>query len=224
MNNSDFVVDWETIGTTPDSVVLSLAFTPFKRDELKTFQEYIDDTYYWKFELSHQIELGRVTNQSTLDWWEKQDPEVKNSQFEPTPDDVDLVTMLRELKAACQEHNITNKSMGWCRGTSFDFPIFTNIIDQVKDQIPPDEMKLNGAFFPCAFWNQRDIRSYIAGLMVDPELTRVPLPKGSIDGFKHHDPIHDCARAILHIKYAEAYAKGEIEIPEKGDVDENSNK
>ena len=222
MDKVDFVCDWETIGTNPDTVVLSLAFTPFKRHESLTFQEYIAQTYYWKFELEHQILMGRTISQDTLDWWDKQDKNVKASQFDPTDSDVSLVEMLRGVKQVCNEFGINNKSMGWARGTSFDFPIFSNIINALREDISKDEMKLNPAFFPCAFWNQRDIRSYIAGLMIDPEITRVPLPKGTLDGFKHHDPIHDCARAILHIKYGEMYAKGEVEIPDE--VDENSNK
>lgn len=215
---TDFVIDWETMGTSPDSVVLSLAFIPFERDGLESFQTYINNAYYWKFKIEPQIEDGRTINQDTLDWWDKQDPEVKKSQFESTTNDVTLAKMLDDLAGIKYRYGINNKSCGWCRGTSFDFPLFANIIKTTE----LEKESLNAAFFPCAFWQQRDIRSYIAGLMVDPNLTKVPLPKGSIEGFKHHDPVHDCARAILHIKYGEAYAKDEIEIPDE--PDEFSNK
>lgn len=215
-NITDFMFDFETMGKTPTSVVLSLAFTPFKRNELLTFEEYVSDTYYWKFELSNQSsDYNRTIDKDTLEWWDKQDADVKRSQFNPTPDDIILTKMILELHQVRKDHGIGNKSMGYCRGQSFDFPILQNIIETVKGDI--SEIPLNSAFFPCAFWNQMDVRSYIRGLFCDVTQDKAPLPKGSLKGFRHHNPIDDCARAILHVKYAEKYAMGELDIPDEID-------
>ena len=214
MNNiTDFMFDFETMDKRPTSVVLSLAFIPFKRNELLSFKEYVNNAYYWKFELNHQVvDYNRTTSKDTLEWWDKQDPEVKRSQFSPTPDDVTLKKMLIELNKSRKDHDISNKSIGYCRGQSFDFPILQDIVETVKPEI--DEFPLNSAFFPCAFWNQMDVRSYIRGLINDVTNDKVPLPNGTLSGFRHHNPIDDCARAILHVKYAEGYSSGEIEVPD----------
>lgn len=217
-----FVFDFETMGQDPDAVVLSCALTFFD-DEMKSFQDYVNQTYYWKFEIEHQIQqYKRDINSQTLEWWDKQDPEVKKAQFEPTDEDISLVDFIVDLKMAMVENEANNKTLGYVRGQSFDFPILTHITKQVMGEI--DSFKINPAFFPIPFWNQRDIRSYIAGLLMSPESTKFPVPKGVLDGFEHHNPIHDNARAIMMIQFAEAYANGDMEVPDEEDWDENSMK
>ena len=217
----DFVLDFETLGTGDDCVVLSLAVTPFERDELKTFQEYIDDTIYYKFDVESQVETGRKIDQKTLEWWDKQDVDVKNAQVKPTNDDITLRQFLVEFYNMCKELNIGNKSVGWARGKEFDFGILCHIIKTQKYVLNKDEYPINEIYFPVPFWQRRDIRDYIAGLVVDPNITKIPLPAETLNGFEHHNPVHDCARAVLHIKYGELYARGEMDIPD--DVDPNSN-
>lgn len=218
----DFVLDFETLGTGEDCVVLSLAVTPFERDELKTFQEYIDDTIYYKFDVESQVEIGRKIDQKTLEWWDKQDVDVKNAQVKPTDDDITLGQFLVEFYNKCKELGIGNKSVGWARGKEFDFGILCHIIKTQKYVLDKDEYPINEIYFPVPFWQRRDIRDYIAGLVVDPSITKIPLPTETLNGFEHHNPVHDCARAVLHIKYGELYARGEMDIPD--DVDPNSNK
>ena len=216
-----FVFDFETMAQDPDAVVLSCALTFFD-NEMKSFQEYVDQTYYWKFDIEHQIkDYKRSINQQTLDWWDKQDSDVKKSQFEPTDQDVSLVDFIVQMKQALTDNGVNNQSLGYVRGQSFDFPILSDIVKQVMGEI--DSFKINPAFYPIPFWQQRDIRSYIAGLLMSPESTKCPVPKGVLNGFEHHNPIHDNARAILMIQYAEAYANG-MEVPEEEDWDENSMK
>lgn len=217
-----FVFDFETMGQDQDAVVLSCALT-FFGDDIKTFDDYVQQTYYWKFEIDHQIEVfNRRIDPKTLEWWDKQDKSVKDSQFKPTEFDINLVEFIVDLNRVLKENNVDNKSLGYVRGQSFDFPIMTHIVKSVMGQI--DSFKINPAFFPIPFWNQRDIRSYISGLLCSPESTKCPIPKGVLDGFKHHNPIHDNARAILMIQYAEAYANGDLEPPEEDEWDENSMK
>lgn len=220
----DFSFDFETAATSPDAVVLSCALITFDRNELTSFQEYRDSAYYWKFELTHQLEAGRVIDQSTLDWWEKQDKDVRESQFSPSDEDVRLDEFLFQFHKAIKAAGVKKGSVGYVRGQSFDFPILANILTMFVDTSNLDNWSKNPAFYPIAFWDQRDIRSYIAGLMVSPETNKVPLPLGTLEGFKHHDPVDDVARAILHIKYAEEYARGNIELPTPEETDKNSHK
>lgn len=221
---TDFVLDFETLAMSSDCVALSLAMTVYDRDELKNFQEYIADTKYWKFDVGSQVEDGRVIDPKTLDWWAKQDPDVRNREMNPSDADITLGEFLADFYSYCKEMGIGNNSIGWCRGKEFDFGILTDIVIKYKFNLDKEEFPINETFFPVPFWNRKDIRDYISGLVVDPTVTKVPLPIGTLDGFEHHNPIHDCARAVLHIKYAEMYAKDEIEIPEDDNVDPFSNK
>lgn len=221
---TDFVLDFETLATKADCVVLSLAVTPFDRDKLKSFQEYIEDTEYWKFEVGHQVEAGRIIDPKTLDWWSKQDPIVREREMNPSVLDVRLDDFIILFYEFCKSNNIGGKSIGWARGKEFDFGILGDIISKFKHNLDKDQYPINETFFPVPFWGRKDIRDYISGLVVDPTITKVPLPKDSLPNFEHHNPIHDCARAVLHIKYAEMYARGELEVPEKDDADPFSNK
>jgi hypothetical protein len=215
-----FVFDFETMGTDPDAVVLSCALTMFDSSTKLSFDEYIADTYYWKFDIEEQLtKYKRTISQETLDWWDKKDPDVKRSQFTPTEKDITLEEFIAEFKYALEENNCDKNTLGYCRGQSFDFPIMASIVRSVAKI---DNVKVNPAFFPIPFWNQRDIRTYIAGLFCDPSVTKCPTPKGTLDGFKHHDPIHDNARAIIMMKWAELYAMEDIPIPDKDNIDPNS--
>ena len=46
-----------------------------------------------------------------------------------------------------------------------------------------------------------------------------PLRKGILDGFIHHNSLHDCAKDVLALIYARRYAWGLEEIPSPEDVD-----
>lgn len=100
--------------------------------------------------------------------------------------------------------------------------MLTHIFDQYKDFTNLTDYEKNSSFYPVPFWDQRDVRSFLAGLSVDPTNTRMPLPKGSLDGFEHHNPEHDVARAAMHIQYGIAYANGDLVVPDE--IDENSMK
>lgn len=213
----DFVIDWETFATTPDAVVLTFAITAFDEDKLNTFDELVEQSQMWKFDIDSQINDGRFISPDTLRWWEKQPPEVLKAQCEPSDNDITLDQFVVSLSDYLLSHGHNSReSQFYCRGASFDFPIMDNVVE--------NHSHFNSKMFPCPFWNQNDLRSYIRGMFVDRKNTKVPLPKGSLDDFVHHDPLHDCVRAAMHIQHARAYAMGLIDIPEGDEIDPNSNK
>jgi hypothetical protein len=212
--NVDYAIDWETMDNKPSSVVLSFAITPFYEDELSSFNELESVSKYWKFDVDSQTKEGRTIGQDTLDWWLKQDKEVYESQMLPSDIDVHLSTFVQELKDFIEQTGGSSWSQLYCRGADFDYPILGSIIENYSDEDPK--------MFPVPFWNKNDLRSYIRGMFVDRKFTKVPLPNGTLTGFKHHDPIHDCVRAAMHIQYARKYALGELDIPDNPDP--NSNK
>ncbi len=196
---TNFVIDFETMDTKSSAVVLSLAVTPFKQGELKTFEEYIADTFSYKLDTGSQITAGRTIGAYTMEWWDKQD-KAAQAVLEPSADDVTLEYMLFDLDKKLRELGVGKETLVYCRGSSFDFPIMANICDQVSDA---GAKEYNPAFFPCAFWNQRDIRSYISGLLCDITLTTNPLAEERITGFEKHNAIHDTAKGAFEIRFTE---------------------
>lgn len=189
---TDLIIDFETLDTEPTAVVLSCCIIPFTRDEVLTFQEYVDSATYWNFEVDHQVEtLNRTYSVDTIKWWKTQDKEVYESQLHGGT--VSLFQFVNDLKTFVERHKIDKSSMGFCRGQSFDFPILSDIIKSVDSSI-------DRKIFPVPFYNQRDTRSYISGLFGDANTTKIDV---DIPGFKAHDPIHDCAKDILMIKKLE---------------------
>ena len=213
--NTDFVIDWETMGSDPDTIVLSFAISPFIEDQIESYESIVSKSKYWKFDLESQHADGRSVNLDTLEWWETQPKALKDSQFNPTPNDIKLKEFVVELEEYLAASGLSKYSQLYCRGASFDYPILAHIVKTYSNH--------NHKMWPVAFWNQNCIRSYIRGMFVSRNTSKVPLPKGSIDGFVAHDPLHDCARGVMHIQYARSYAAGLIDIPEGDDIDPNSN-
>ena len=71
------MIDLETLGTTQDSVVLTIGaakFSPFNTNEPT-------DKLYLKLDTSDQVEKGRIIDEGTLKWWGQQDEEVRKDTF-----------------------------------------------------------------------------------------------------------------------------------------------
>ena len=65
LNKTHMMVDIETLGTSPDSVILEIStvlFTVEYGADLVSPATYI-------FDRNHQISVGRTVDESTLDWW-----------------------------------------------------------------------------------------------------------------------------------------------------------
>jgi hypothetical protein len=64
---NNIMLDLETLGTTPGSVVLSIGAVAFDRDEG------LGDTYYSVISVASSMKFGLTIDASTLLWWSKQD-------------------------------------------------------------------------------------------------------------------------------------------------------
>jgi hypothetical protein len=62
------MIDWETLGTAEDSIVLSVGLILFDQHK-----ELMDD--YMEFKIPHQIYEGRTMDPKTVSWWKRMNPE-----------------------------------------------------------------------------------------------------------------------------------------------------
>lgn len=217
----DFIIDWETFGNVSRSSVIDCAVVVFDSDPevIETFDELVNRGMKLKFNLKAQKGY-RLFGASTIKWWKEQSAEAK-ANLAPSPEDIDHVEGVYKILEFLKENGVdTWNSFGWCRGQSFDFPILVDILREGElrkgiEEKDIDTFKLE----PCKFWNQRDIRTAIESLLLTRGLTTTPLHNGVLKGFIAHDSIHDCAKDILMLKYAQRYALGLDEAPTPENTD-----
>ena len=201
----DFLIDFETLGTDANSVVIDLSIVVFDIDEISTLEDLITSGKKIKFSIKDQKALGRTVSESTLEWWKNQSKEARMALV-PREDDFTVEEGIKEFLRFVETQGITDESHGWCRGMSFDFPILKSLIAHVFED--PDQ------YIPCKFWNQRDVRTAIEAYALNRNFKDVPLPKGALDNFVAHNSLSDCAKDVLYLQYSKAYALGKLDIPE----------
>lgn len=155
------MIDLETLGTTPDCVVLTIGGVKFNPNEISpSYQD-----FYYRFEVNEQLDKNRQVDQSTLDWWQQQDPEVMQEALgdgNRTP----VLEVLQALNRWC-----VGVDTFWCQGPVFDIAILENMFRQYDHHIP------------WAFWRIRDSRTLFGIMPKDP--------RKEIE-FAAHNALEDC--------------------------------
>ena len=219
-NIIDFIIDYETLADKPNSAVLDVAVIPFVNDPntVPDFNELIESGFYAKFDLKSQIKSGRLMQDHVKEFWKNQSDDAR-IVLKPSDCDVSVkdghIKMLEFFK---ENNNNYYKSHVWCRGTSFDIPLLVNALDESYTPAQHNTRDLE----PVSFGRYRDVRSAIESLLMVRNSTTCPLPAGVLDGFIHHNSLHDCAKDILMLIYAQRYALGLDECPNNEDADPNS--
>lgn len=212
---NDYIIDFESFSNKCNARLIDLSCIVFEEDinNPPKFMDLVNSGVRVKFDLKQQ--KSRHILQSTIDWWREQSPEAKKL-IKPCVSDVSILSGIQTVMDYLRSHNIDYwKSLAWCRGNSFDFPIFENILCELysKDDTIFEQ--------PVNFSRQRCIRTAI-----EQNLGRMqiycPLPKGTLDGFIMHNSLHDCAKDILMLIYSKRYSYGLDEIPTLENTDINS--
>lgn len=213
-NVTDFIADFESLGKAPEGAVVDLAITVFDHDPHKVpvFADLVKNSIRFKFDLASQ-KGRRVFDADTIEWWKQQSAEARKN-LTPSAEDVDFTKIYDQMMDFLKEKGFNKRyGQGWCRGQSFDFPIMVDIIRQTFKT--RDTFSLE----PCFFWQQRDVRTAIEATLMTRNVTTCPLPKGSLDGFVHHDSVHDNAKAVMELIYSKRYALGLEDVPTGDNVD-----
>jgi hypothetical protein len=197
------VLDSETLGTRPDSVILSVgAYFVNVEEDIPSFDKIIENGFYLKFDAKEQIEAGRTIDKSTVQWWENQG-EVAQEVLSPSDNDVSYTRLFEGLR-----NYLKGKTDYWifARSPSFDFGILDNIRCQLE--IP--------GLWP--FYQEKDIRTFLdTMLMVLPfeeqwNKFNVPKTLWPSDGIiTSHHALYDVATDIKRMEVVlELYAKLKI--------------
>lgn len=206
---NSIIIDFECMGTRSSSIVLDLSAVVFREDQVDSFDKLIKDTkrlFHVKFDVKSQVKT-RTVDSVTLDWWNKQNDDVR-SVLNPSIEDKTIEEGIELFSQFCELNDIDPKnSLAYSRGTSYDFPILADIVSSVKKEVEP-------GMWPCAFWNQRDVRSAIAYAMLQPHLRKLPVVKDTFLGFVKHNSIHDVCKDAILLQTALAYGRGDLEMPD----------
>lgn len=176
--------DIETLGVRSNSVVLSLACVPFSFEKRECFLDYVQKGFFVKFDVKEQIKVyNRVFSQDTIDWWKKQDKEVRRNALEQSNSDKPLRVGIIQL---CKYINTTGYSFKnsyvFSRGSNFDFHIIEHLIEESV-----------GITKPFNTWKIRDSKTAI-DILCGVDNAKYDLQLGQKDeGFITHHSLHDAA-------------------------------
>lgn len=217
MNTKSFIFDFETLGNAPYGKVIDLACLVIDLNQVEnppSFRELVKKAKRWKFDIKSQV--NREADQKVIEWWKKQS-EAAKAILVNDGSEVLVEDSIDDFNEYLYQNGFDRKvGYGYCRGQSFDFPILVDILRKKYQTTDTFEYE------PCRFWNQRDIRSVISGILLDESKTTVPLKKGILQGFVKHNSVHDICKDALMIIYAKRYALGLEDIPVGDDIDPNT--
>lgn len=140
------MIDFETLGTTHDTAVVSLGAVIFDREAIKKEK-------LWLFNLTGQLDgRRRFTTADTITWWLSQGEKARAVFEKAQLEGVllkDFVLQFLEFVPPSLDARI------WGNGATFDIPIIEHILYQF------------GAKAPWKFWNHRCYRTMKACFGVD---------------------------------------------------------
>lgn len=181
-------VDIETLGTKPGSAVVAIGVRVFDMNGVGPGLElYID--------VASAKDYGKA-DQDTLDWWAKQDPDVRARVMGGrTRTD----TALQAFNTFIEEHR---PIFVWANSPSFDVVLLTPLFAKV------------GLKWPFSFRNERDSRTLRA---IGEQVLGLDL-SGCYTEMKAHTPLDDAtadAKAIIMVMNAIRNAHDKASLPEQ---------
>ena len=178
------MIDTETLGRTPGSVVRSVAAVEFDPRTGETGRQKV-----WKIDLADSIRYGFKVEASTLKWWMMQSDEARRDFVEgaETPLEDFFEEFMEFLADTDEEKDFTL----WCLQLDFDVAMLRSMYSWYNLNV----YRCDEEVLPWNFRKVRDVRPYIdaldsAGL----------LPPKVAD---RHTPLADCLAQINYVHMVE---------------------
>ena len=127
MDSKRLIIDIETLGVRPDSVVLQV--------ELIAWDDNAENPVVaqrsWNLDGKQQQQSGRTIDYDTVLWWQNQSREATNSVFHNPGKTTKPLTFPLEFSEALRELTETGFKDVWANSPSFDLVILTDLVDPV---------------------------------------------------------------------------------------------
>ena len=143
------MIDIETIGNDPSTVIVSFGAVCFNRDGIISKGQ-------WELNLQEQINTGRTLSEPTLQWWMRQKDEArsvfnsKNPKLKPSEFIEAFYSFLDDALEKVGEGRDELKP--WGNGSSFDISVTEDFIRQYHPE--------GREGVPWKFWNQWCFRTF----------------------------------------------------------------
>lgn len=138
------MLDLETLGVDPGSVIVSIGATRFSWKDGSTL-----DKFYINVDAKDSVDHGLVINKDTIEWWGKQSKEARQAWM------VDAKPLKEALTAFSEWHGAGKQEL-WCNGMNFDFPLLQVAYSKVGMEVPWAYYLLNDMRTIVNVFNARD--------------------------------------------------------------------
>lgn len=171
------MIDTETLGRTPGSVVRSVAAVEFDPQTGETGRQKV-----WKIDLTDSIRYGFKVEASTLKWWMMQSDEARREFVEgaETPLEDFLEDFMQFIAATDEGNDFTL----WCLQLDFDVAMLRSMYSWYNLNV----YRCDEEVLPWNFRKVRDVRPYMDAL--DSAGLLPPKVAG------RHTPLADCLAQI----------------------------
>ena len=149
---TDLMIDFETLGTGPNTMVISLGACFF---DLETGQ--LGPTFYMAFDIEDQQKKGRIFTPATLKWWMSQSGAAKkvfHEQAKPT------LEVLQTFSKWVLGQNSVSKIKPWGNGATFDISIIESLFEQFDVKCP------------WLYYNVMDMRTFRRFIAADAKVDK----------------------------------------------------
>lgn len=183
MNN--FMLDLETLGTTPGCAILSIGLVAFDPFAATVDEVFADDGFYVVVYQPSCLDAMLHVDKGTVRWWSRQS-EAARQVLKDTTDpntSVPLRDALGQMVDYVAIHHAPSKALVWGNGADFDNPIVNVAARHVEFELPWK-------------WGNRCYRT-VKNLheFMEPEFQAPPLARQGT----YHNALHDARSQALHM-------------------------
>lgn len=145
----NIMIDIETLGLEPRSVIGSIAAVPFAT-------AFPIDSFYEKASVASSLHIGCKVSESTRDWWSKQSQELYEEAFGGVED---IQQVIRHLTGYIK--SLPGEPQVWANGAAFDIPLLEAVYDLCALTVP---------------WKYSNVRCYRTLKELYPHIKAVTIP------------------------------------------------
>ena len=163
------MIDLETLDVLPTATVLTIGGVKFNPNEISEPTQ----PFYYRFNVDEQLDKGRTTSESTLEWWGKQAEDVREEALGDA-DRTPVLEVLQALNKWC-----VGVDTIWCQGPAFDIVILEDMFRSYDHHLP------------WPFWKIKDSRTLFGIMPTDPR---------KAINFAAHNALEDCKVQALCVQ------------------------
>jgi len=139
MTMLEMMIDLETLDTTPRAIVLSIGAVVWKTYAHGDILAWAPVSRFMRvLNIQRQVDLGRTLSQSTLLWWQQQDPTARAEAFNPVRQSILPVLIDFDDFIAKFDDDGAHGEINafWASPATFDFPIWEDLTRQFRRSPP----------------------------------------------------------------------------------------